>query len=180
MTIVSPPDELLIRPARPDEAAALSDLARRSKAHWGYDAAFLAACRDDLTLTPGQIARDAVYVVAAGDGPPQGFYQLTGAGTEPMLNALFVTPDAIGRGLGRRLWAHAVALAAGRGARGLTLQSDPHAAGFYRAMGARLVGETPSTVFPGRMLPTFRVTLPPPGESATCDAPRCDPDRPAG
>ena len=31
----------MLRPARPGEAAALSDLALRSKAHWGYDQAFL-------------------------------------------------------------------------------------------------------------------------------------------
>ena len=151
-----------IRAARPDEAAALSALALRSKGHWGYDAAFLAACRDDLTLTVAQIARDLVYVVAAGVGPPLGFYQLTGIGEEVVLNSLFVAPEAIGRGYGRRLWAHAVALAATRGAQLLTIQSDPHAAGFYRAMGARLVAETPSTVFPGRLLPTFQLTLPAP------------------
>jgi hypothetical protein len=33
----------VIRDARPDEAALLSDLAMRSKAHWGYD---------ELTFTP--------------------------------------------------------------------------------------------------------------------------------
>jgi hypothetical protein len=39
-----------IRPARPDEAGAISALALRSKGHWGYDAAFLAACRENLTI----------------------------------------------------------------------------------------------------------------------------------
>ena len=40
----------------PDEAAALSGLALRSKGYWGYDAAFLDACRAELTLTPDQAA----------------------------------------------------------------------------------------------------------------------------
>ena len=30
----------IIRAARPDEAALLSELALRAKAHWGYDAIF--------------------------------------------------------------------------------------------------------------------------------------------
>ena len=34
---------LSIREARPDEAELLSELAFRSKAHWGYDAEFLEA-----------------------------------------------------------------------------------------------------------------------------------------
>jgi hypothetical protein len=33
-----------IRPARIDEAAALSDLCFRSKAVWGYDTEFMALC----------------------------------------------------------------------------------------------------------------------------------------
>ena len=37
-----------IRPARPEEAGAISALALRSKGHWGYDPAFLEACREDL------------------------------------------------------------------------------------------------------------------------------------
>ena len=36
-----------VRPARPDEAEALTALVLRSKAHWGYDEAFTAACRDE-------------------------------------------------------------------------------------------------------------------------------------
>lgn len=180
MADMSPHHEPAIRPARPDEAAALSDLALRSKAHWGYDAAFLAACRDDLTLTATEVARDAVYVVAAGDGSPQGFYRVPGRAPAPRdrggdltLDALFVAPDAIGRGYGRRLFAHAVAHATARGACGLTWASDPHATGFYHAMGARLVGATPSTVCPDRLLPTFRLALPVPVDRSP---PRSSPD----
>ncbi|MEE8545291.1 MAG: hypothetical protein V3T29_05715 [Alphaproteobacteria bacterium] len=56
----------MIRPARPGEAAALTDLALRSKAHWGYDAAFMAACRAELTVTPAQAASGLVQVYEEG------------------------------------------------------------------------------------------------------------------
>ncbi|HEY6741630.1 MAG TPA: hypothetical protein VI110_04665, partial [Lapillicoccus sp.] len=57
-----------IADGRADEAGTLSDLALRSKAHWGYGAAFLEACRDELTLRPEQAAgtrvlRDSVGTV---------------------------------------------------------------------------------------------------------------------
>ena len=39
------------RSAKPEEADALSALAFRSKAYWGYGAEFLEACRSELTLT---------------------------------------------------------------------------------------------------------------------------------
>ena len=49
--IPKPYGSRMIRPARPEEAAALSDLALRAKAHWGYDNAFLKAYRAELTVT---------------------------------------------------------------------------------------------------------------------------------
>src|SRR5829696_6209193 len=64
-----------IRRARPAEAGVLSGLALRSKAHWGYDAEFLAACQDDLTLSEEDIAMSVVYVFDGVDAPA-GFYRL--------------------------------------------------------------------------------------------------------
>ena len=44
-----------IRPARADEAEFLTGLSLRSKAYWGYDAAFLARCRAVMTVKAGSI-----------------------------------------------------------------------------------------------------------------------------
>ena len=147
-----------IRRARPDEAGLLSELALRSKAHWGYDAAFIEACRDDLTLSPEEIAATPVYVLAQGN-ELRGFYQLGSEEGEAELANLFIEPGAIGGGGGKRLWRHAATLARAQGFGSLVVQSDPYAEGFYRAMGMERIGETPSTVFPGRVLPQLRVGL---------------------
>jgi GNAT superfamily N-acetyltransferase len=85
-------------------------------------------------------------------------YTLFGEGDEVELEHLFVHPAHLGRGHGRTLFQHASALAQATGARALTIRSDPHAAGFYRAMGATDTGSTPSSI-PGRAIPTFRVAL---------------------
>lgn len=148
-----------IRRAHPAEASALSALALRSKAHWGYDAGFLAACRDDLTLTADDIATSTVYVVD-GEVSPLGFYRLLQQDDGVAeLDALFVEPGAMGQGVGKRLWQHAVATAATLGCSEIVLQSDPQAEGFYLAMGAQRAGESASTVMPGRMLPLMRFRL---------------------
>jgi GNAT superfamily N-acetyltransferase len=148
-----------IRPARPDEAETISELAVRSKGHWGYDAAFLEACREDLALSPQDIASSTVYVLEGPDGIA-GYYRLMplSNGTAD-LDALFVDPTAIGQGVGRRLWEHAVATVSELGFADLLIQSDPYAEGFYRAMGAQRTGESESTVTPGRMLPLLRFAL---------------------
>jgi len=148
-----------IRRARPAEAGVLSELALRSKAHWGYDADFLAACHDDLTLSPDDIATSTVYVFD-GASAPAGFCRLVllDDGVAE-LDALFVEPAAMGQGVGSRLWWHAVSTAAKLGCSELVWQSDPQAEGFYLTMGAQRAGASESTVMPGRMLPLMRFRL---------------------
>jgi GNAT superfamily N-acetyltransferase len=148
-----------IRRARPAEAAVLSALALRSKAHWGYDADFLAACQDDLTLSADDIATSAVYIFDGVDAP-SGFYRLVlQDGSVAELDALFVDPAAMRQGVGRRLWQHAVSTATKLGCSEMVWQSDPQAEGFYLAMGAQRAGDSESTVTPGRMLPLMRFRL---------------------
>jgi GNAT superfamily N-acetyltransferase len=155
----TPDVDSAIRRARPAEAGVLSALALRSKAHWGYDADFLATCRDDLTLTADDIATSPVYLID-GETAPMGFYRLLlrddGAAE---LDALFVEPAAMGQGVGTRLWRHAVATAAKLRCSAMVWQSDPQAEGFYLALGAQRAGESESTVMPGRMLPLMRFRL---------------------
>jgi N-acetylglutamate synthase-like GNAT family acetyltransferase len=148
-----------IREARPDEAALLSELAMRSKAHWGYDPAFLEACRADLTLTPKEIAESASFVCER-DAEIVGFSRVVLMDERTAeLDALFVDPAAIGTGAGKVLWERSVAAARELGAQDLMLQSDPHAEGFYRSRGARRIGEIASAVLPGRTLPLMHLDL---------------------
>ena len=128
-----------IRDAKPDEADALSALALRSKAHWGYAEEFIAACVDELTLTRRDIEKTIVRVGNGGDGLA-GYYQLVIEDDVAEVEHLFVAPEAIGGGLGRTLWADLTARAedlerggAGAGAGG----PPPRAAGHCWVVGMR-------------------------------------------
>jgi GNAT superfamily N-acetyltransferase len=149
---------MLIRAARADEAEVLSELAIRSKAHWGYDEAFLAACRDELVVQASEVETLRTRV-AEQDGHILGFATLEGTPPEGALGMLFIDPDAIGQGIGRRLFEHATAAAAGLGFERLTIDADPNAEPFYLAMGAIQIGATPSGSIPGRMLPLLAITI---------------------
>lgn len=156
------PDAFAIRRARADEADALTALARAAKAHWGYPAAWLAAWEVALTFTPGSIAADPVYVAPGPDGTPDGCYALGREGAATTLEHLWVRPDAMGRGLGRALLAHAARTAAALGADRLQIDSDPHAEGFYLRAGAVRVGEIPADVAgTRRTLPRLMLSLAP-------------------
>ena len=147
-----------MRPTRAEEAEALSRLALRSKAQWGYDAQFLEACRPDLTFRPHEIsARRAV--VAEESDQIVGFYTLDGAPPEGELGNLWIEPTHMRRRIGRRLWEHAMAAALAIGFTALLIDADPHAEGFYLAMGAKRIGAVPSTAIPGRLLPQMRFHL---------------------
>jgi GNAT superfamily N-acetyltransferase len=152
-----------LRAARGDEAAELSALALRSKAWWGYDAGFLAACRAELTWTPAQIdAAGYSVVVATVDGALAGFSAVADHGRGRYeLDALFVEPRWIGTGVGRRLMAAARQSIAQAGGGRLRIQGDPHADHFYRAAGAVRIGTQPSGSIPGRALPLFELTIDP-------------------
>ena len=147
-----------IRPASAGEARLLSDLALRSKAHWGYDAEFLEACRAELTISEDYIRRAPVFVLEE-DGRVAGFYGLREQGTELELLYLFIEPTAIGSGHGRKLWDHAVETAARLGFQKISIESDPYAEAFYLAMGARRVGEVSSSAQAGRTLPLLEFPL---------------------
>jgi GNAT superfamily N-acetyltransferase len=134
------------------DAPALTLLALRSKAVWGYDAAFIAACRDELTLTADDLERHPTYLLQGQDGPI-GHYQLRLRERIADVWHCFVAPETLRAGFGRRLWQHLEHTARAAGATRLEVDSDPHAEGFYLAMGMSRRGAAPSGSIPGRMLP---------------------------
>lgn len=150
-----------LREARLDEASALSALAMRSKAHWGYDAAFMRACEAELTVSAEQIeSPECCTVVADRSGYLLGYHTLRLLpDNEFELDALFVEPAQIGHGIGSLLMRDAVARAIRGQGRRIIIQGDPHATAFYRAAGATLIGERESASIPGRYLPIFEIDL---------------------
>lgn len=154
-------DSETIRRAKASEADAISELAMRSKAHWGYSAEFMAACRQELCVTSYNIndpERD--YFVCEVRDHIVGYFAITPRSEcERDLEALFVEPECIGFGYGRTLLEHAKQVASKRGAKTLLVQSDPNAAAFYAAAGAVHIGDTESGSIPGRFLPEYRIEL---------------------
>lgn len=150
-----------LRAARPDDAGVLADLALAAKASWGYDAAFMARCREIMVISPDAVRRHPYYVLDNEAGDPLGFYGFDLADGLLTLDWLFVAPGAQGRGLGRRLFDHAVTVARTRQFGYFQIISDPHAEAFYLKMGALRCGSAPSDLSPDRLLPVLRLDLVP-------------------
>ncbi len=156
-----------LRVATPSDCDALTRLALASKAHWGYDEAFMQACVPALTITSALFARHHVVVAEATqttgfDATPEplGFYALSQTRPEAEVECCFVDPTVIGGGVGGLLWRDLEAFARANGVVSLTLAADPNASGFYRHMGMNEAGSAPSDVFgPDRPLPVFKKLL---------------------
>ena len=122
----------------------------RSKAVWGYDAAFLSRAREALRVDPAQIAAGDVWVATAADGSIA-VVVVIGPGEQPGaldLDKLFIEPRQIRAGFGRVLLLHAIDEARRRGAKRLTILADPYAAAFYERHGYRAFGTIPCDPLP--------------------------------
>ncbi len=151
----------MIRPARVEEARLLSDLALRSKAHWGYSAEFIEQCRKELSYSEQQLRAEHMrFFVIESLQRVAGFYALKRLSANEMeLEAMFVEPASIGEGFGRLLIDHAKSVASAMGAKRLVIQSDPYAQHFYVAAGGVVIGTRESASIPGRFLPTLAIEV---------------------
>jgi len=147
-----------VRDAVESDCVAISELALASKAYWGYDDAFMAACRDELTMRASDLSRARVRV-AEENGGIVGFHGVTVDGRGAELEWLFVAPDAIRTGVGQQLYDDARRIAAAAGATSFRIEADPNAVAFYVRIGARLVGEVPSASIPGRVIPVLEADV---------------------
>lgn len=148
--------QLEFRRASPEDAPRLSAIARAAKASWGYPAAWLTAWEPSLRISADYVERELVWA-ALHDGEVVAFYALERRGDQWSLGHLWVEPGWQGRGVGRRLFEHALQEVRTVESGIVVIAADPHAAGFYARMGAREVGSVAAPVEgePGRRLPIF-------------------------
>lgn len=152
----------MIRRAHEHEAPALSSLAKRSKAYWGYSAFQLDAweAAGELTI-PKEACAAGLVGVAESNDRLLGMYRLGGQSSEGYLHDLWVDPDEIGKGLGAQLLEAATKQARGLGFTALEIHSEPNAEGFYLHAGAERVGEisAPLAGQQDRVLPVLRLNI---------------------
>jgi GNAT superfamily N-acetyltransferase len=131
--------------ARAEDSEILTAIAHAAKRHWGYPETWIAAWRDILIMRPEFVAANVAYCAVEQDRIV-GFYVLTQEEDGIHLDHLWILPDAMGRGIGRRLFEHAVVEATNLGFNLIKIEADPNAEGFYDRMGAIQVGTSVTEV----------------------------------
>ena len=134
-----------IRRALPEEADVLTQIALSAKAHWGYPDPWMEIWTPQLTFSPEYFEENESWLCVDNE-KPIAFYTLQEKNAKAWLGNLWVQPEYIGKGVGKRLFLHATELARQRGYKILQLEADPNAVGFYEKMGMHKIGERHSEI----------------------------------
>ena len=148
-----------IRHVNPEEADTLTQIALSAKRHWGYPASWMEIWRPQLTFSPEYFDENESWVAEVND-QPIAFYTLRDKDKNAWIEDLWVLPEYMGQGVGKRLFLHALSRAREQGYRILQLEADPNAVGFYEKMGMSKIGERHSEVEGRpRILPIMELDL---------------------
>ena len=143
----------LIRDARAVDLPALRSVFERASLSNAGDRAALQAHPEALEFSwptaPGARCRVAVDTLGAG---VVGFATTTEADGVVELVDLFVDPDRTRQGIARSLVDDVVAWARANGAHRIAVDGNPHARGFYEAVGFVVEGEVSTEFGPGLRL----------------------------
>jgi GNAT superfamily N-acetyltransferase len=133
--------EFTIRKARLEEAASLSTIAIKAKAHWGYAKEQLELWEREFLTVSSEYIRDHHVWVADIDTVAVGFSGVIIHDAEAELDHLWILPDYIGQGVGKQLFLYTAQRIQEMGYSEMVFTSDPHADGFYRKLGAQRIGD---------------------------------------
>jgi GNAT superfamily N-acetyltransferase len=150
---------LLIRLPREDEGERLREIARVSKGYWGYEPELVRQWAESLDLSAAGL-RNKEFFVAEFAGRVVAWAALIDRGEVSWLDDLWIEPEWIGKGIGTKLFEHALARARELGATRMELEAEPHAVGFYEKMGGRFLRNSEPGPW-GRVNPVMGIVLSP-------------------
>jgi len=163
ITPICDTQRIKIERGQPAQADLLTDLCLRSKRSNGYDDAFMAQCRQELTVSAEDLSTQQWWVaVDQSTSTVCGCAGLIGnneSANSGEVHAFFIDPQFKRRGVGRLLWATVRTSAKEQGLTHLILYADPYAVPFYETMGFAITGQAPSGSIPGRLLPQMTIDL---------------------
>jgi ribosomal protein S18 acetylase RimI-like enzyme len=151
--------DIQIRRAKLEQANTLTQIALAAKRHWGYPERWMEIWKPQLTFSPEYFAENESWV-AEMDNMPIAFYTLLEKDRKAWLENLWISPEWIGKGIGKRLFLNALERCRQRGYTFLQLEADPNAVGFYEKMGMKKIGERASEIEgQPRILPIMEIQL---------------------
>ena len=136
------------------DADTLTKIALESKAIWGYTAAQIESWTEELTVSQKMVEEMIVFKFLQNE-MITGFCILNKPIEDKVeLEFLFVLPEFLGKGIGKKLLHHSFKESKNRNCKEMTLLADPFAEVFYESQGFKTIGQKESNVF-NRFLPVM-------------------------
>jgi GNAT superfamily N-acetyltransferase len=153
--------------ARARSLAAINRLVARSKAHWNWPEGYLDKALVLQKVTRAYLRHNHCCEVLDGRGKLVAFLSVVVSDARPVLDNLWVTPERIGRGIGRWACTQVFHWARERGWTELRVVPDPPAEGLYLKVGFSDTGErVPSRIPGGPLFCIYRIQLVPHPDAA--------------
>lgn len=147
-----------IEKAKPSDHEILTAITKQSKAYWGYSTEQMEDWNTLLTITPDYLANSEAWKLVSG-GEIIGYYSIFEVDPQSLkLDNLFILPEFIGKGLGKKMMEDLFEKAALNNYSSITLDADPNAESFYRRFGFVTIGQIETSV-PNRFLPVMKKSL---------------------
>lgn len=144
--------------AIPEDHESLTKLTVESKSYWNYSEEQIKEWLPDLIINPEYIQKNEVYKLLI-DGEIVAYYGFYS--TEPkevLLDSMFVSPEFIGEGFGRKMMNDFLARVKSLGFTQIILYSDPNSEDFYSHFGFEVIGQEETSIV-DRFLPIMRKNL---------------------
>lgn len=142
-----------IRKAIAKDIPELNRVSIASKKHWGYPDEWIANWLDELTLTPEKFVRQNILVGEL-NGEIIGFCSITESESEYEILHLWVVPQFIGQGYGKKILTRTMDEFV-TSDKPIIVEADPNAESFYKSLGFETFDKVES--FPkGRLLPVMK------------------------
>lgn len=147
---------MIIRPATERDSKVLTEISFSSKNHWKYPAEYFEIWRNELTITGEYIRNNHVQIIET-NGEAVGYYSIIELENDleitnftmkkgVWLEHVFIRPECIGKGYGKKLMQHLVQLSKKHQWKELKILADPHSTDFYKKLGAKYIKEIPSNI----------------------------------
>nr|WP_294786951.1 GNAT family N-acetyltransferase [uncultured Flavobacterium sp.] len=147
-----------IQKAKIEDNIRLTEITKKSKAHWGYSEAQIEKWSNNLTITADYIEQNPVFNLID-ENQIIGYYSyLKEENNQVKLDNLFLLPEYIGKGFGTLLMNDFLEKMRNEKCKRIILDSEPNAEQFYQKIGFTKIGEFETSI-KNRFMPIMEIIL---------------------
>lgn len=136
-----PPEEMIYLPAIVDDSEELTDLAFRSKRHWGYSNEAMELWNENLTITKDFINTHTVIKAVLGEDEIAGFFSLEEIKPTTRIVHFWIDTPYLRKGYGTYLFNYMLRYLKERHVEKATLVIDPNSFKFFEKKGGIIVNK---------------------------------------